>query len=203
MSEFIIGLTGGIAAGKSEIGKRFEAYGITVTDADTIARQIVMPGRPALQRIVEHFGQDILQADGALDRRKLRERIFDAPQARHILESITHPMIRLELEQACRDAAGPYAIASIPLLTEAHGRLGYPWLDRVLVVDTPETVQRERLMRRDDIDGELADRMIAAQATRKQRLALADDIIVNDGSSEQLDLAIAALDARYRSLAGS
>ena len=201
MSGFIIGLTGGVASGKSELTRRFEALGVYVADADVVAREVVEPGQPALAAIAARFGREVLQADGALDRRRLRERIFAAPSDRLALEAITHPAIRSALEAACRQAPGPYAIAAIPLLAEAGGRRGYPWLDRILVVDTPVAVQHARLMRRDGVDAELADRMIAAQATREARLALADDVVLNDGAPDHLDARVAELDARYRKLA--
>ena len=200
MSGFIIGLTGGVASGKSEVGRRFEALGIHVADADVAARQVVEPG-PALDRIAEVFGPGILLADGTLDRRALREIVFADAQARQQLEAITHPAIRALLHEACVAAEGPYAIAAIPLLAEAGGRRAYPWIDRILVVDAPEAVQHARLMQRDSIDDELAGRMIAAQALRRERLAMADDVVVNDGHPSHLDAAVAELDARYRALA--
>lgn len=202
MSDFIIGLTGGVAAGKSEVTRRFEALGIHVADADLAARAVVEPGQPALAAIVERFGAGMLQPDGSLDRRRLRERIFADAEARRALEAITHPAIRGLLEAECRAATSPYAIAAIPLLAEAGGRATYPWLDRIVVVDAPPELQHARLMRRDGVDETLASRMIEAQASREARLALADDVVVNDGHPEHLDSAVAALDARYREMAG-
>ncbi len=201
MSRFVIGLTGGIAAGKSEVSRRFEALGITVADADLAARAVVAPGSEGLARIAAHFGTDILRADGQLDRAALRARIFDSAQDRQALEAITHPAIRQQLRQACEQAEGPYAIAAIPLLTEAGGRQQYPWLDRILVVDVPVAVQHARLMQRDGIDAALADRMIAAQASREARLALADDVVVNDGHPDHLQAHVERLDRAYRELA--
>lgn len=201
MSRFVIGLTGGIAAGKSEVSRRFEALGITVADADLAARAVVAPGSEGLARIAAHFGTDILLADGQLDRAALRARIFDSAQDRQALEAITHPAIRQQLRQACEQAEGPYAIAAIPLLTEAGGRQQYPWLDRILVVDVPVAVQHARLMQRDGIDAVLADRMIAAQASREARLALADDVVVNDGHPDRLQAHVERLDRAYRVLA--
>ncbi len=201
MSEFIIGLTGGVAAGKSEVTRRFEARGIVVADADLAARQVVEPGQPALARVVETFGADVLQADGRLDRRRLREHVFADADARHRLEAILHPAIREHLAVQCRNAAGPYAIAAIPLLTEVGGRSAYPWLDRILLVDAPVELQHARLMRRDDIDEALAAKMIAAQAGRAERRALADEVVLNDGHPEHLDAAVERLDAYYRTLA--
>ncbi|WP_447595359.1 dephospho-CoA kinase [Stenotrophomonas rhizophila] len=201
MSSYIIGLTGGIAAGKSELSRRFEALGITVADADVAARDVVAPGSEGLARITAHFGPDILLADGQLDRAALRERIFASAQERQALEAITHPAIRQRLRSTCEQATGPYAMAAIPLLAEAGGRQQYPWLDRVLVVDVPVAVQHARLLQRDGITAELADRMIAAQASREQRLALADDVVVNDGQPEHLQAKVEQLDRLYRELA--
>ncbi|HBK46869.1 MAG TPA: dephospho-CoA kinase [Xanthomonadaceae bacterium] len=200
MSDFIVGLTGGIASGKSELSRRFEALGVTVVDADLVARAVVEPG-PVLSRIAERFGQAILQPDGRLDRRALRELVFADEELRLALEAITHPAIRKALESACKAAAGAYAVAAIPLLTEAGGRRAYPWLDRILLVDVPVELQHARLMQRDGIGADLADRMIAAQASRPQRLALADDVVVNDGDPAHLDEEVAVLDARYRAMA--
>lgn len=201
MSRFVIGLTGGIAAGKSEVSRRFEALGITVADADLAARAVAAPGSEGLARIAAHFGTNILLADGQLDRAALRARIFDSAQERQALEAITHPAIRQLLRQTCEQAEGPYAIAAIPLLTEAGGRQQYPWLDRILVVDVPVAVQHARLMQRDGIDTALADRMIAAQASREARLALADDVVVNDGHPDHLQAHVERLDRAYRALA--
>jgi dephospho-CoA kinase len=201
MSQFVIGLTGGVAAGKSEVSRRFEALGITVADADVAARAVVAPGSEGLARIVAHFGSDILLADGQLDRAALRERIFASAQERQALEAITHPAIRQLLRQTCEQAPGPYAVAAIPLLAEAGGRQQYPWLDRILVVDAPVAVQHARLMQRDGIDAALADRMIAAQASREARLALADDVVRNDGHPDHLQAEVERLDQAYRALA--
>lgn len=203
MSQFVIGLTGGVAAGKTEVTRRFEALGITIADADVAARAVVAPGSDGLARIVAHFGSGILLADGQLDRAALRERIFSSAQERQALEAITHPAIRELLRQTCEQAASPYAIAAIPLLTEAGGRQQYPWLDRILVVDAPVAIQHARLMQRDGTTADLADRMIAAQASREERLALADDVVVNDGHPDHLQAEVERLDALYRSRATS
>lgn len=203
MSGFIIGLTGGVASGKSEVTRRFEALGIVVADADIAAREVVAPGQPALAAIARQFGPGVLQPDGSLDRRQLREQVFANPDARRALEAITHPAIRAALEARCRAAPGPYAIAAIPLLAEAGGRAGYPWVDRILVVDAPEDLQHARLMRRDGVDAALATRMLAAQATRQARLAIADDVLRNDGPADLLDAAVAALHRRYLDLAAA
>jgi dephospho-CoA kinase len=203
VSDFIVGLTGGVASGKSELSRRFEAKGIVVADADVAARAVVAPGHPALAQIVTRFGPQILREDGSLDRAALRQRIFEDPVARRDLEAITHPAIRTLMQQSCREAASPYAVAAIPLLTEVGARAAYPWLDRIVVVDAPEATQHARLMQRDGITAELAQRMIAAQATRAARLAIADDVVVNDGDAERLQDAVDALDRRYRALAAA
>jgi dephospho-CoA kinase len=154
----------------------------------------------AWRGILAHFGSDILLADGQLDRAALRERIFASAQERQALEAITHPAIRQLLRQTCEQAPGPYAVAAIPLLAEAGGRQQYPWLDRILVVDAPVAVQHARLMQRDGIDAALADRMIAAQASREARLALADDVVRNDGHPDHLQAEVERLDRAYRVL---
>ena len=201
MSDYFIGLTGGIASGKSALEKAFAKQGVVVADADLLAREVVAPGEPALAAVVERFGRDALQADGQLDRAALRVRVFGDPDQRRALEAILHPAIRARLEAICRAAPGPYAIATVPLLTEGGGRAAYPWLHRILVVDTPAAVQKARLMQRDGIDATLADQMMAAQASRAERLALADDIVVNDGDIHHLQHAADALHLRYLALA--
>jgi dephospho-CoA kinase len=203
MSDYFIGLTGGIASGKSALEKAFAKQGVVVGDADLLAREVVAPGEPALAAVVERFGRDVLQADGQLDRAALRVRVFGDPGQRRALEAILHPAIRARLEAICRAAPGPYAIATVPLLTEGGGRAAYPWLHRILVVDTPAAVQKARLMQRDGIDAALADQMMAAQASRAERLALADDIVVNDGDLAHLQRAADQLHARYVALASS
>lgn len=203
MSDYIIGLTGGVAAGKSALEAAFVALGVAVADADRIAREIVEPGQPALAEVAARFGDGVLDGNGRLDRAALRRRIFANADDKAALEAILHPRIRSELHARCRTAAGPYAIAAIPLLAEGGGRTHYPWLDRILLVDAPTEVQRARLIQRDGIDAALAERMIAAQASRAQRLAIADDIVVNEGHPERLQAAAAQLDAQYRALAAT
>ena len=203
MSDYFIGLTGGIASGKSALEREFTARGIFVADADLIARQIVEPGEPALAAVVAAFGPSVLTADGRLDRAGLRAKIFSNDEARRTLEAILHPVIRIRLHEQCLAADGPYAIAAIPLLAEGGGRAAYPWLHRILVVDAAPATQQARLMQRDGIDESLALRMIAAQATRAQRLALADDIVVNDATLPHLATAAATLHARYLALAAA
>lgn len=201
MSDYIVAVTGGIASGKSEVTRRFEALGVTVADADIAAREAVAPGSPGLAEVVAAFGDGILTPDGNLDRAAMRRQVFVDEAARRRLEAIIHPRVRARLQAICRAASGAYAIAAIPLLAEGGGREAYPWLDRILVVDVPAAVQEARLMARDGSDATLAQRMIAAQATREQRLAVADDVIVNDGSLQALQAHVEALDRLYRKLA--
>lgn len=198
---WIIGLTGGVASGKSEVERRFAALGIQVADADRAAREAVAPGSDGLAAIVDVFGPEVLARDGALDRAAMRRRVFADEDARHRLEAIVHPRVRVALRETCLAATGPYAVASIPLLAEGGGRATYPWLDRILVVDVPRAVQLQRLLQRDGIDAPLAERMLAAQASRQERLAIADDVLVNDGPLAALDRHVAALHAQYLALA--
>jgi dephospho-CoA kinase len=208
MARYCVGLTGGVASGKSALAREFEALGVVVADADVAAREVLAPGSEGLGEVVAAFGPGVLAADGSLDRAAMRRRVFDDDSARARLEAIVHPRVRAALRAACAAAPGAYAIAMIPLLAEACAqpaagcwRTAYPWLDRVLVVDAPEAVQLGRLLRRDRVDEALARRMIAAQATRAARLAIADDVVVNDGPVERLAVAARELDGRYRGLA--
>ena len=202
MAGFCVGVTGGVASGKSEVTRRFEALGIVVADADLAARAEVAPGSDGLAEVAATFGLQILDADGGLDRAAMRRLVFADEAARKRLEAIVHPRVRAMLQAQCAQAPGAYAIAAIPLLAEG-GREAYPWLDRVLVVDVPTAVQQARVMQRDRIDAELAARMIAAQATREARLAVADDIVVNDGPLEALQTQVESLDRRYRAMAAA
>jgi dephospho-CoA kinase len=201
MSDYIIGLTGGVASGKSTVEACFRRLGVSVADADAAAREALAAGSDGLSEVVAAFGYDVLGADGQLDRAAMRRRVFADPAARQRLEAIVHPRVRTAMAAACRAAQGDYAVASIPLLAEGGGRTAYPWLSRVLVVDVPVDVQRARLLRRDGIDDALARAMIDAQASRQQRLAIADDVLVNTGALEALEPQVAALDRLYRSLA--
>lgn len=201
MARFRVGLTGGIASGKSAADAAFAALGVFVADADVIARELVEPGQPALDEIAAYFGNDVLATDGRLDRAALRRRIFAHPADKAALESILHPRIRIEL--GARTAAAPtdIAVASIPLLAEGGGREAYPWLDRILVIDVAPETQRMRLMARDGIDAELAQQMIAAQASREDRLAIADDVVCNEDTLDTLRSRIAELCRFYQRLA--
>lgn len=197
---FKIALTGGIASGKSRVADIFESLGVTVIDSDVIAREVVAPGSDGLAAIVRRFGPTVQAADGQLDRRALRAIVFADPIARRDLEAITHPRIRARMATLNRDAQGPYVINAIPLLAETGGRRDF---DRVLVVDCPEDLQLARVMARDHIDEAAAQAVLAAQAPRAARLALADDVIVNDGDLEALPIAVRALHRRYLELAGA
>ena len=201
MSSFVIGLTGGVASGKSEVGRRFEALGIFVGDADQAAREAVAIGSDGLADVVDMFGAGVLAADGSLDRPAMRRRVFTDADARKRLEGIIHPRVRELLHAACQRADSPYAIAAVPLLAEGGGRKAYPWLRRILVVDVPKGVQLARLLQRDGIDEALARRMLEVQATREQRLAISDDVLANDGEMDALGPHVAALDRMYRTLA--
>lgn len=203
MAHYTVALTGGIASGKSEVERRFRALGLHVADADIAAREVVAPGTPGLAEVVQAFGPGALGLDGTMDRAAMRRRVFADEAARRRLEAIIHPRVRAALRAACEAAPGPYAIAAIPLFAEAGAEAYAPWVDRVLVVDVPVEVQLERLLRRDGIDEALAWRMIRAQATRAERLAVADDVIRNDGPLEALDAEVARLHGQYLGLAAS
>lgn len=198
-SRFIIALTGGVAAGKSEVARRFESLGVNVYDADVAARAVVEPGAPALTQIEFVFGPDVLDADGSLDRRAMRERIFADPQARKELEEIVHPRVREWLRRHVATDRGAYCMLAIPLLAETWPQ--YAFVDRVLVVDARDELRIERLMRRDQVTREQARQTLAAQTAREQRLALAHDVIVNDGDAAHLDAEVTALHAKYLELA--
>jgi dephospho-CoA kinase len=193
-----IGLTGGIASGKSTVAGLFAARGVTVLDADAISRVVVEPGSHALARLVNALGGGILDAHGGLDRAELRRRIFADDQTRRETEAILHPAILAEMDRQAAQRPGPYQIFVIPLLVEAG--LEHV-VDRVLVVDCPEEEQLRRLMARDGETRESAMRMLEAQAPRERRLAAADDVVDNGGAAAGLPAQVAALDLKYRALA--
>jgi dephospho-CoA kinase len=195
---FRVALTGGIASGKSTVANLFARHGVPLIDTDVIARDVVEPGQPALARIVAAFGPGVLDADGRMDRRRMRDRVFTDPAARQRLEDVLHPAIRAEMERQSAAARGPYQILVIPLLTESGRR---EHVDRVLVVDAPEALQIARLMQRDHVQREQALAALAAQAKRDARLEFADDVIVNDGDPAALTAQVDALHREYLRLA--
>lgn len=196
---FTVALTGGVASGKSTVEKLFASRDIEVIDADHVAREVVAAGTAGLADIVEVFGTDVLSADGSLDRRAMRERVFADERARRQLEAIIHPRVREVLRQRASEVRSAYGMLVIPLLVESGD---YAWVNRVLVVDVPREVQRERLLKRDGISRELAEAMLDAQASREQRLGVADDVIDNSADLESLDDAVERLHRRYLQLAG-
>jgi len=196
---FTVALTGGIASGKSAAADAFAALGAHLIDADVVARELVAPGSPALAEVVRAFGAGVLQPDGSLDRRRLRAIVFAHDGERRRLEAILHPRIAAEMRARATRAPALYHLLVIPLLVES-GR--YDWVDRVLVVDVPRELQLERLTARDGIDRAMAEAMLDAQASRAERLALADDVIDNAGSLADLERQVRALHARYAALAG-
>jgi len=196
-----IGLTGGIASGKSAASDYFASLGIPVIDTDLLSRELVQPGSEGLQRIVETFGKSVLDETGALDRARLRQLVFASDTQRGQLEDILHPLIRDRVEELVATIGNaPYVIIVIPLLVETR----YPIpVDRVLVIDTAEAQQLDRLMQRDDISIEQAQIMLDAQASREQRLQQADDIVRNDAGIEELQAELLTLHHDYLEMAGS
>lgn len=212
---FRVGLTGGIASGKSRAAEVFARLGVPVIDSDVIAREVVAPGSAGLAAIRARFGDGVLLPDGSLDRRALRERVFADPAARRDLEAITHPLIRQKMADDSARSGGPYQVHVIPLLAEGARKaaaaavaagdvapVGRPrGLDRILVIDCPEETQVARVMARDRVDEAGARAVLAAQAGRAERLALADDVILNDRGPEALEEAVRSLHERYLALA--
>ncbi len=189
-----VGLTGGIASGKSTVARMFEELGAIVIDTDAIAREVVAKGQPALEAIRAQFGAGVIRDDGALDRRTLRQRIFSDSDDRRRLEGIVHPRIRAETVRRAESAGGPYQLIVVPLLVGSPLR---DFVDRVLVVDCDESAQIQRLVTRDGESESGARRMLAAQSSREERLAIADDVIHNDGSLEATRRQVATLHRKY------
>lgn len=200
VSPLRIGLTGGIASGKSAVAALFAALGVPVIDTDQIAREVVLPGSAPLAAIVERFGPEILSPGGELDRRALRRRVFTDPQARLDLDALTHPAIQALTQERSASAGGPYQIIAVPLLTEKGLQSRY---DRVLVVDCDPPLQQRRLMVRDGVTADEAAAVLAAQASRQARLAIAADVIHNDGDVKRLATQVEVLHARYLELAAA
>jgi len=193
-----VGLTGGIASGKSTAAKFFGALGVPILDSDQIARDVVEPGQPPLERLVERFGAAILTPDGHLDRPKLRDIVFSDPKARADLEALTHPAIGAALEARSAAAGGPYQVLVIPLLIEKNLA---SQVDRVLVVDCAEELQLRRLRDRDGSTPAQAQAILDAQVSRAARLKAADDVITNDADMSAVRAQVEALHARYLELA--
>lgn len=189
-----IGLTGGIASGKSTVANLFAALGATIVDTDLLSREVVAPGSPLLRQITDRFGMAVQDGDGSLNRQELRKRIFEDPEQRKWLEALLHPAIRKLTDERSAAATGPYVIVAIPLLVETGGASRF---DRVLVVDCDPEVQLARLMARDGSTREEALRMLAAQASREARLAVAHDVIRNDGDLTHLRDQVEELHRQY------
>jgi dephospho-CoA kinase len=196
-----IGLTGGIASGKSTVTQRFAELGVPVIDADVASRSVVEPGKSGLAQIVQRFGPEVLDAQGRLDRRALRALIFNDPDSRRALDAILHPLIRAEMELEAAAAQGPYVVMAIPLLIESGNARAR--VDRVLVVDVDETLQIQRVQARDGCSPEQARAILASQASRSARLAEADDVLLNAGSVADLRQAVDHLHEQYLQLAKS
>ncbi|WP_380181999.1 dephospho-CoA kinase [Kalamiella sp. sgz302252] len=197
---YTVALTGGIGSGKSTIANAFAAKGVDIVDADVIARQVVKPGEPALAAISERFGKEIIQPDGTLDRAALRQRVFSSPQEKTWLNALLHPLIHSETRRQLALARSVWCLWVVPLLVENNLQ---HLADRVLVVDVDRETQLTRTMARDNISREQAEHILAAQATREARLAVADDIIDNGGAPDEVAARVALLDQRYRQLAGA
>jgi dephospho-CoA kinase len=195
---FVVGLTGGIGSGKTAVSDRFAALGIEVVDADIASRAVVEPGSEALDKIAEHFGPEILQDDGTLDRAALRTRIFQNKEDKAWLESLLHPLIGMEIYSQLEKAKSPYVIFASPLMVETGQII---LADRLLVVDVPEEVQLARTIERDSNAAEQVKAIMASQATREQRLEKADDVILNTRGLDFLDQEVARLHKNYLQLA--
>lgn len=200
MKPWTLGLTGGIGSGKSAAADHFAQLGVHLVDADQVARWVVEPGRPALGRIVDRFGAQILQDDGTLDRAALRARIFQVPEERQWLEQLLHPLIRTEMRQALEQGRSPYAILVSPLLVESAAQRQMS--QRVLVVDVPEQVQIERTVQRDQVSEEQVRAILQAQASREERLRHAHDVLVNDRDLAWLQRQVERLHDFYLTLQG-
>jgi dephospho-CoA kinase len=194
-----IGLTGGIASGKSTVTQRFSELGVPVIDADLASRAVVEPGTSGLRQVVEQFGPDVLFPDGSLNRAALRDLIFKEPQKRKELEAVLHPLIRNYMEQRATEVVSPYLIMAIPLLIE--GGSPRKRVDRILVVDVDAATQIRRLLARDGSSTEQARAILASQTSREARLAAADDVLINDGTVTDLRQAVDRQHQQYLRLA--
>ena len=196
MADYVVGIAGGIGSGKTAVSDRFAEHGVVVVDADVASRDVVRPGEPGLAAIAERFGSAVINGNGELNRAALRERIFREPDERRWVERLLHPAINRLIAERLAAATSPYALLVNPLMRARDARA-----HRILVVDVPEDVQIERTMARDSVDEAQARAIIASQLPRKDRLAFADDVIVNDGELADLDPAVQRLHARYLELA--
>ncbi|QIZ78546.1 dephospho-CoA kinase [Ferrimonas lipolytica] len=197
MNKLLVGLTGGIGAGKTQVSDRFADLGVTIVDTDVIARHVVAKGSDGLAAITEHFGTKVLTADGQLDRAQLRELVFNQPEQRQWLNRLTHPMIRAEMLVQCQQAASAYVVVVVPLLLEGDM---HQLVDRILVVDVDEQTQLKRTIARDNNNPELVKKIIASQIDRPSRLAKADDIIDNSAQLCDLQHQVVKLHQYYLSL---
>ncbi|MBD1228814.1 dephospho-CoA kinase [Xenorhabdus griffiniae] len=191
---YIVALTGGIGSGKTTISNVFSSLGVPLVDADIIAREVVAPGTPALQAIIARFGVDILLPNGSLNRAMLRQKIFAAPEEKQWLNALLHPLIQTETQRQLNQVTAPYVIWVVPLLIENNL---IHLADRVLVVDIPVEVQITRTMARDGINREQVENILAAQASRQDRLEKADDVIVNHNSEQDITSRVAELHQQY------
>lgn len=191
---FCVGLTGNIASGKSTAAAFFAALGIEVISADSIARHLTQPGEPAFEQIIDHFGQTFKTESGDLDRRKLRELIFNHPKEKEWLESLLHPLIRKTIADQIKRCQSPYCMIEIPLLPN---KKDYPYLDRILFIQANSTLQIQRLMARDNTTHQEALSILSTQANESKHLAVADDILVNHGSEADLKHHVSVLHQRY------
>lgn len=195
-----IGLTGGIGSGKSTVARLFENLGVPVFDTDVIARELVQPGKPALQELIEKLGRGILSDNGELDRQVLKQQVFDNDEARNLVEDILHPRIRQQLLSRIESCTTPYCVAVIPLLIEKHWQ---DIVDRILVVDVSEQAQVTRATSRDGVSEKLILQIMQTQINRETRLARANDIIDNNGDQQFLASQVDELHEKYLALAKS
>lgn len=200
MSQIIIGLTGGIGSGKTTVSNYFKEKGITIVDADVIAREVVEPGSPGLKAIVEYFGEAVTDEQGSLNRALLRERVFNNNHEKEWLNNLLHPMIREEMQKQCREASSSYVILSVPLLIE--NKLN-TMVDRVLVVDCSEELQLHRAAGRDEVSREQIKRIMQSQCSREERLAFANEIIDNEQDLAIVSSQVDELHRKYLQIASS